>query len=397
MKLMHLGDLHLGKRVNGFSLIEDQRHILHELTDIALGQEVDAVLVAGDVYDRPTPSVQAVELADEFITALIVAGIKVLVIGGNHDSTARLAFASRITREKGLHIAKPYAGKLEWVDLEDEDGGSVRVHLLPFVTPFDVRRHFEDREIATYDDAVAAAVGNVEMGPGPNVLVAHQLVLGSGEVTRSDSEQISIGGIDEVSSSHLSAFDYVALGHLHAPQWVSRGGDVSPAGAIRYCGSPLKYSFSEVDQRKSVSIVKLSAGNAPQVEELELHPLHGMRELRGTIGELRSESTNDSSLEGCYIRAILTEPTVNAKAKLMDLFPLVMRVEFDYGSSGQGAVAPRTIGNPEQADPLDVFASLFENVNGRPLSDAERGILHGIIGRIASSPAPSDEEEGGAA
>lgn len=396
MRFMHLGDLHLGKRVNAFSMVEDQRHILRELTDIALEKKVDAVLVAGDVYDRPTPSVQAVELADEFITSLVEAGIKVLVIGGNHDSTARLAFASRITREKGLHIAKPYAGKLEWVDLEDGDGGAVRVHLLPFISPFEVRRHFEDREVVTYDDAVAAAVAGAEMGPGHNVLVAHQLVLGTGEVTRSDSEQVSIGGIDEVPASHLGAFDYVALGHLHAPQWVSRGGDGSPAGAIRYCGSPLKYSFSEVNQRKSVTIVELSADGAPQIEELELHPLHGMRELRGTIGELRSEAENDPSLENCYIRAILTEPTVNAKAKLTDLFPLVMRVEFDHGSPGQGAIAQQAIGNPEQADPLDVFASLFESVNGRSLNDDEEAILHDLIGRIASTPTPSGEEGGAA-
>ena len=388
---MHLGDLHLGKRVNGFSLLEDQRAVLAEIRDIVRERDVEAVLIAGDVYDRPTPPVHAVELADEFITDLVESGVRVFVIGGNHDSTARLAFASRITREKGLVIAKPYDGALEWFDLDDPAGKApVRVHLLPFVTPLDVRRFFDDREVSTYDEAVAAVVEHAEMGPGANILVAHQLVLGSGEVTRSDSEQISIGGVDEVSASHFDGFDYVALGHLHAPQWVC--GKDGSGTAVRYCGSPLKYSFSEVSQRKAATIVDVDADGA-HVEEFPLHAVHDMRELSGTIDEMRAALEEDPSLSDCYMRAILTEPVVNAKAKLADLFPLIMRIEFDY-ASGESVAAPPAIENLEQADPTEVFASLFKSVNGRDMDEDESKALGAVLERMVA--AERDEREGGA-
>ena len=371
MKFLHLGDLHIGKRVNEFSMIEDQRVVLGELSRIAVDEGVDAVIIAGDFYDRQVPSEQAVGLAGDFLEELHEAKLPVLMIPGNHDSAERLSFLSGIIGDDGIHIAGPYEGEVEQVVLED-GAGPVAVHLLPYVTPADARHAHPECEAHSFDEALRAIVERMDIDESRrNVLVAHQLVLGGSEPLRSDSEQASIGGLDEVSASVFETFDYVALGHLHAPQWIVRD-------KIRYCGSPLKYSFNEVDQRKCANIVELGPDGGVALQALPLHAPHDMAELRGSLPEVRAQAAERPELEDCYMRVVLTEPVSDAKAKLQDLFPLLMRVEFDYASEG-GTSLVRGAREVEEPQPEEVFAELFAETNGRDMNERESEAFEAVL------------------
>lgn len=247
MKLMHLSDLHLGKRVNEFSMLEDQRYILNQILELARREQVDGVLIAGDVYDKSVPSAEAVSLLDDFLVALAEDGRQVLLISGNHDSPERMAFGGRLMRSSGIHIAPVYNGRVEPVCLEDQYG-PVRVYLLPFVKPAHIRRYFPDAAIESYTDALRIAVEAMDLDSSlRNLLVTHQFVTGA---ARCDSEELSLGGSDNVDGAVFDPFDYVALGHIHSPQRVGRE-------TMRYCGTPLKYSFSEIGQKKSATLIQL--------------------------------------------------------------------------------------------------------------------------------------------
>lgn len=247
MKFIHLSDLHLGKRVNDFSMIEDQRYIITKILQIIDTEQPDAVLIAGDVYDKSVPSVEAVTLLDFFLVRIASRNLDVFIIAGNHDSPERISFGGRLMERSGVHFAPVYGGKAEPVTLRDEFG-EVNFYLLPFLKPAVVRNLFPDRNISTYTDALSAAVDKMEIeSTKRNVLVAHQFVTGA---VRSDSEEISVGGADNVDVSVFDGFDYVALGHIHRPQQVG-------VKTVRYCGTPLKYSFSEANQEKSVTVVEM--------------------------------------------------------------------------------------------------------------------------------------------
>ena len=374
MRFLHLGDLHIGKRVNEFSMLEDQRAVLEQFIGVARERHVDAVLIAGDFYDRQVPSEQAVRLASWFLEELHGLELPVLMVPGNHDSAERLSFLAGVIGHEGIHIAGPYAGKVERVVLED-DAGPVVVHLLPYLTPAEVRHAHPKSEAHTFDEAIRTVVAAMDIDTGArNVLVAHQLVLGGADPIRCDSEQASIGGLDEVSASALEAFDYVALGHLHAPQWVV-------PGKVRYCGSPLKYSFSEARQRKCANVVTLGATGAVGLEEVPIELPHDMAELRGTMAEVREQAEAQPELADCYLRVTLTEPTSDARAKLQDLFPLLMRVEFDYASPDAASVGGGAK-DVEQLDPAEVFSELFRQTNGRSMTDAENQAFAKVLSTI---------------
>ena len=262
MKLIHLSDLHIGKRVNEFSMIEDQKYILNQILEIIREEEPDAVLIAGDIYDKSVPSAEAVEVFDDFLVSLAEAELPVFLISGNHDSAERLSFGGRILEKSRIHVSPVYHGETAPVTLRDS-WGPVRVFLLPFVKPSQVRAFFPDREIETYTDAVAAAVESMDVDEKErNVLITHQFVTGS---VRCESEELSVGGTDNVDAGVFEAFDYVALGHLHGPQ--SAGKET-----VRYCGSPLKYSFSEVRHQKSVTVLELREKGQVTVKTRPLTP-----------------------------------------------------------------------------------------------------------------------------
>lgn len=374
MKFLHLADLHLGKRVNGFSMLEDQAHILRQILAILDGEQPDGVLIAGDVYDKSVPSVEAVGLLDGFLTELRARGVPVLLISGNHDSPERLAFGGRVMDSCGIHISPVYDGALAPVTLQDAFG-PVHVWLLPFVKPAHVRRWFPDADIESYTDAVAEAVAHMDIDTAArNVLVTHQFVTGG---TRSGSEELSVGGTDNVDSGVFAPFDYVALGHLHGAQHIGRE-------TIRYAGSPLKYSFSEARQHKSVTVVTLGEKGDVQVRTVALTPLRELREIRGSYDELTARSFYEhTTYRSDYLHLILTDEqdVFDAMSRLRTIYPYLMTLDYDNArtrAAGGMSVPAET----ERRTPLELFEALYQRQNHRPMSEVQRAYIAQLMEQI---------------
>ena len=374
MKYLHLADLHLGKRVNGFSMLEDQAHILRQILAILDDEQPDGVLIAGDVYDKSVPSVEAVELLDGFLTELCARGVPVLLISGNHDSPERLAFGGRVMDSCGIHISPVYDGALAPVTLHDEFG-PVHVWLLPFVKPAHVRRWFPDADIESYTDAVAEAVAHMDIDTAArNVLVTHQFVTGG---ARSGSEELSVGGTDNVDSRVFAPFDYVALGHLHGAQHIGRE-------TIRYAGSPLKYSFSEARQHKSVTVVTLGEKGDVQVRTVALTPLRELREIRGSYDELTARSFYEhTTYRSDYLHLILTDEqdVFDAMSRLRTIYPYLMTLDYDNArtrAAGGMSVPAET----ERRTPPELFEALYQRQNHRPMSEVQRAYIAQLMEQI---------------
>lgn len=374
MKFLHLADLHLGKRVNGFSMLEDQAHILRQILAILDDEQPDGVLIAGDVYDKSVPSVEAVELLDDFLTELRARGVPVLLISGNHDSPERLAFGGRVMDSCGIHISPVYDGALAPVTLQDAFG-PVHVWLLPFVKPAHVRRWFPDADIESYTDAVAEAVAHMDIDTAArNVLMTHQFVTGG---TRSGSEELSVGGTDNVDSGVFAPFDYVALGHLHGAQHIGRE-------TIRYAGSPLKYSFSEARQHKSVTVVTLGEKGDVQVRTVALTPLRELREIRGSYDELTARSFYEhTTYRSDYLHLILTDEqdVFDAMSRLRTIYPYLMTLDYDNArtrAAGGMSVPAET----ERRTPLELFEALYKRQNHQPMSEVQRAYIAQLMEQI---------------
>lgn len=374
MKFLHLADLHLGKRVNGFSMLEDQAHILRQILAILDDEQPDGVLIAGDVYDKSVPSVEAVGLLDGFLTELRARGVPVLLISGNHDSPERLAFGGRVMDSCGIHISPVYDGALAPVTLQDAFG-PVHVWLLPFVKPAHVRRWFPDADIESYTDAAAEAVAHMDIDTAArNVLVTHQFVTGG---TRSGSEELSVGGTDNVDSGVFAPFDYVALGHLHGAQHIGRE-------TIRYAGSPLKYSFSEARQHKSVTVVTLGEKGDVQVRTVALTPLRELREIRGSYDELTARSFYEhTTYRSDYLHLILTDEqdVFDAMSRLRTIYPYLMTLDYDNArtrAAGGMSVPAET----ERRTPLELFDALYARQNHQPMSEVQREYIAQLMEQI---------------
>lgn len=374
MKLIHLSDLHLGKRAGGFSMLEDQQYILAEILRIIDGQRPDAVLIAGDVYDRPVPPAEAVALLDGFLTGLSRRGLETFLISGNHDSPERVAFGGRLMAASGVHVAPVYGGHVEPVTLEDS-WGPVNIYLLPFVKPAHVRRFFPEREIASYTDALAAAVEAMEVDTRQrNVLVTHQFVTGA---ERCDSEELSVGGADNVDVSVFDPFDYVALGHIHGPQQAGRP-------TVRYCGTPLKYSFSEIGHRKSVTVVELGEKGQITVDTVSLTPLRDMRELRGTYQALTlRDFYQGAPWQGDYIHAVLTdeEDVPDAARKLRLVYPNLMKLDYDNTRTRAGLQLEDGAEDLRRS-PLELLEEFYEKQNGQPMGEEQRSFARELMEHI---------------
>ncbi len=374
MKFLHLADLHLGKRVNGFSMLEDQAHILRQILAILDDEQPDGVLIAGDVYDKSVPSVEAVELLDGFLTELRARGVPVLLISGNHDSPERLAFGGRVMDSCGIHISPVYDGALAPVTLHDEFG-PVHVWLLPFVKPAHVRRWFPDADIESYTDAVAEAVAHMDIDTAArNVLVTHQFVTGG---ARSGSEELSVGGTDNVDSGIFAPFDYVALGHLHGAQHIGRE-------TIRYSGSPLKYSFSEARQHKSVTVVTLGEKGDVQVRTVALTPLRELREIRGSYDELTARSFYEhTTYRSDYLHLILTDEqdVFDAMSRLRTIYPYLMTLDYDNART-RAAGGMSVPAEMERRTPLELFEALYQRQNHQPMSEVQRAYIAQLMEQI---------------
>ena len=362
-----------------FSLIEDQKFILEEILRLAEEKRPDAVVIAGDIYDRAVPSAEAVELFDGFLRALSERHIPVLCISGNHDSPERIAFGASLMTPSGVYLSPVYNGSVEPVALSDAFG-DVRFYLLPFIKPANVRRFYPDAVIESYTDAVRCAVENMEVNPAArNVLITHQFVTGG---VRSDSEEITVGGTDNVDAAVFDIFDYVALGHLHGAQKIGRE-------TLRYSGTPLKYSFSEKDQEKSVALVELGAKGDISVSTLLLTPRRDLREIRGTYTELTLRDNYAGSKTEDYIHAVLTDENdvPNALARLRSIYPNLMKLDYDNLRTRSSAVIAaeerhRTMTGTE------LFAELFEKQNGQKLSDEQSAYAKAVFAALREEDTP---------
>lgn len=373
MKLLHLSDLHIGKKVNDYSMILDQKYILAEILGIVDQEKPDAVLIAGDVYDKSVPSAEAVEVLDDFLVSLSKRDTQVFLISGNHDSPERLAFGNRIMGQLGIHISPVYSGHVEPITLEDEEG-KVNIYMLPFVKPTSVRRYFENETIETYTDAVKVAIKemNIDMEER-NVLVAHQFVTGA---QRSDSEEVSVGGLDNVDMEAMVDFDYVALGHIHGPQNIMEG-------KIRYCGTPLKYSFSEAKHNKSVTMVEMGKKGQVEVKELPLKPMRDMVELRGTFAELsKKEYIQGTSLGEDYVRITLLDEDYipDVIGRLRPLYNNIMRLDYDNTRTKSQAVV--TQASSVDKSPMELLEELYEKQNGASMSPKQVEIVAELMEKI---------------
>lgn len=374
---MHLADLHLGKRVNGFSMMEDQEYILNRILEIMEEEQPDGLLIAGDVYDKTIPPAEAVRRMDDFLTAVAEKHVPVFLISGNHDSAERVAFGHQLMQGSGIWISPVYDGTIRHHTLEDR-WGEVNIYLIPFLRPSVVRSFFPDVEIEDYTDALRTIIEDLQVDTSRrNVVLAHQFVTAAGALPETcDSEQLSVGGLDRVDGSVFSPFDYTALGHLHGPQRVG-------SETIRYAGSPLKYSFSELHQKKSVTVVELRAKGETEIRQIPLQPRREMTELWGTFEEILEEARKKGEPQTDYYHMILTDETdvVDALSRLREYYPNIMLLDYDNRRT-RSQKEVEQLDRVEERTPGELFAALYEQQNGQEMDSDRKEYLDGLIREI---------------
>ena len=366
MKLLHLSDLHLGKRVNEFSMLEDQKYILNQILQIVINEQVNTVLIAGDVYDKSVPSAQAVTLFDDFLTRLEALECTVLLIAGNHDSPERLAFGAHLLQKSRVYLSPVFDGRLTCCTLNDEYG-QLDVWLMPFLKPSVVRPFYPEDTMESYQDAAAVVLRSNPPHQGRrSILVAHQFVTGA---KTGGSEELSVGGAENIDAALFAAYDYVALGHIHSPQRVGRE-------TVRYCGSPLKYSLSEARGTKSVTLITFHQPGEIDIKLCPLTPLHDLRTIRGTYDEVTARTFYEGTATDDYLHITLTDETevLDAVGKLRSIYPNVMRVDYDNTRTRAGASMPEAAVQDE-ATPMELFCRFFEWQNEKPLTERQRALL----------------------
>lgn len=366
MKLLHLSDLHLGKRVNEFSMLEDQKYILNQILQIVINEQVNTVLIAGDVYDKSVPSAQAVTLFDDFLTRLEALECTVLLIAGNHDSPERLAFGAHLLQKSRVYLSPVFDGRLTCCTLNDEYG-QLDVWLMPFLKPSVVRPFYPEDTMESYQEAAAVVLRSNPPHQGRrSILVAHQFVTGA---KTGGSEELSVGGAENIDAALFAAYDYVALGHIHSPQRVGRE-------TVRYCGSPLKYSLSEARGTKSVTLITFNQPGEIDIKLCPLTPLHDLRTIRGTYDEVTARTFYEGTATDDYLHITLTDETevLDAVGKLRSIYPNVMRVDYDNTRTRAGASMPEAAVQDE-ATPMELFCRFFEWQNEKPLTERQRALL----------------------
>lgn len=372
MKLIHLSDLHLGIRFCEFSMYEEQKHILSSIVEIVDAEKPQAVIIAGDVYDKSVPSAEAVQLFDEFLYDLSQKHTQVFVISGNHDSAERIAFGSRLMGISGVHLSPVYNGEVSPEILSDEFG-EVAVYMLPFIKPIHVRTVFADDSIESYTDAVRCAIDHMDIDLSRrNVMISHQFVTGA---ERCDSETVTVGGSDNVDASVFEKFDYTALGHIHGPQNVG--------GNVRYCGTPLKYSFSERAHEKSVTVVELGEKGSVQVRTIPLTPLRDVREIRGTYDELTLKENYDGTAVDDFLRVVLTDdiPIPNALNRLRVIYSHICELRYDNIATKANAFSGGAR-DVENKSPLELLAEFYSIQNGSEMTDEQKKLSAELFEKI---------------
>ncbi|MCM1135772.1 MAG: exonuclease SbcCD subunit D [Clostridium sp.] len=377
MKFLHISDLHLGKRINEFSMLEDQKYILNQILNIAERESVQGVMIAGDIYDKSVPSAEAVLAFDRFLTRLAEQGKKVFIVSGNHDSAERLAFGAQLMSGREVYVSPVYDGTASKIRLEDQYG-ELFVYLLPFIKPAIVRYALGEefaqkgeRFPETYQEAAALALKRMGADrQARNILVAHQFVTGA---DRCESEEIIVGGLDNVDAELFDDFDYVALGHIHSPQWVKRK-------TVRYCGTPLKYSFSEAAQEKSATIVELREKGVVEICTVPLKPLRDMRKIRGAYMEVAAKSFYQDMNREDYVQITLTdeEDIPDGFAKLRIIYPNLTRLLYDNSRTRENR-AVEAVQDIEEKSELELFEEFYEMQNNQAMSDEQREYSRRLI------------------
>ena len=413
MKFLHISDLHIGKRVNEFSMIEDQKYILRQIKKIALEKQVDAVMIAGDIYDKPVPSAEAVQLFDQFLTELADCGKKVFAVSGNHDSAERIAFGAQLMSSREVYVSPVYDGTVKCVTCQDAYG-ELCIWLLPFIRPAAVRHAWRNmaeeagmenvirnmqtdsetmmedvggtkqdltqeddvETVETYQDALQYVVTHMPVDTSKrNILVAHQFVTGA---SRCESEEISVGGLDQIEAGVFDVFDYVALGHIHSPQYIGRE-------TLRYCGTPLKYSFSEAEQQKSVVVMEIKEKGDVLIEKVPLKPLRDLRKIRGTYMELMSKDFYEGTDTGDYLQITLTdeEDVPDGMAKLRTVYPNLMQLVYDNSRTRQSRQVEVTE-RVEQKSEMELFEEFYEIQNNQPMSEDQQNFVKNLLEELKS-------------
>lgn len=373
MKFAHLSDLHLGKRLHQFSLVEDQKYILNQIVQIIREEEADGVILAGDIYDKMYPSAEAVALFDYFMAELSKLKVKIFVISGNHDSAERIACLGEITKKAGVYLTPVYQGEVSPISMEDEYG-KVNIYLLPFIKPVHVRYFFKEEKIESYTDALRIAIENMKLNRKErNLLAAHQFVTGA---RRSESEEITVGGLDHVEAGVFADFDYVALGHIHSPQEMGEK-------KIRYCGTPLKYSFSESTDEKSLTMVELKEKGELSIKTIPLVPLRDLVKIKGRFTEVMNPLNYPGLKTDSYLHVTLLEEEDVPEAfyRLSLVYPNLMQMVYENTrtkAKGEVTVEEEMV----KTRPEDIFARLYEEMNHQPLSMKQQEYLMGKINKI---------------
>lgn len=372
MKLFHLSDLHIGKRVNEFSMIEDQKYILTQILYAADQEKPDGILISGDVYDRTIPTAEAVQVFDAFLTRLSEQKIPAFIISGNHDSAERLAFGSSLMGKSGIYFSKVYDGTVEKIPMQDAYG-TVWIYLLPFLRPSTIRHALPERaeEVQSAADAVRIALEQTKIDEKErNVLLAHQFVTGA---KRCDAEELQVGDVDQIPAELFASFEYVALGHIHSPQKVGRE-------TVRYCGAPLKYAFSEAGQEKSITVVELKEKGSVDLRTIPLKPLHDLRKIRGMYLEVTAKSFYENRDCEDYLQVTLTdeEDVPDGMAKLRTIYPNLMRLEYDNKRTRSNAEV-RAAERVEEKSELELFQEFYELQNNQSMTEVQEQFVEELL------------------
>lgn len=373
MRFLHLSDLHLGKRVNEFSMLEDQAYILKEILKIIEEQKVEAVLIAGDIYDKMIPPAEAVRLLDDFLTRLAARELPVFLISGNHDSAERVSFGARLLNSRKIYLSPVFEGDVKPVTVRDPFG-EINIYMLPFVKPSLVKRVYPEEEILTFQDAVKIAIEHMQIDTDKrNILLAHQFVTGA---ARCDSEELSVGGLDDVDASVFEAFDYVALGHLHGPQKIGKE-------TVRYSGTPLKYSFSEASHKKAVTIVDMEEKGSVSVCQIPLIPKHDMREIRGSYMEVTALDFYKDTPVDDYLHITLTdeEDIPDAIGKLRTIYPNIMKLSYDNLRT-RTTMTVQGAAEVEEKSPMELLREFYELQNNQAMTKDQEKIAEEMMEEI---------------
>ncbi len=372
MKIIHTSDLHLGKQINEFSMLDDQRYILEQIVQICEREQADVLLLAGDIYDRPIPSAESVMVFDAFLSELSARNVSVCAVSGNHDSAERIAFGSNLMKASGVYFSGVYDSHTQKVLLNDEFG-EVVIYLLPFVRPSVVRRGLGIEEIESYEDAVREAVVHMDVDQSKrNILVAHQFVTGAG---RCDSEEIVVGGLDNVDALVFNPFDYTALGHIHSPQNIT--------DTVRYCGTPLKYSVSEADQEKSVTVIEMGKKENLEIRTVPLVPKHDLRKIRGSYMEVTARTFYQNTNTEDYVQITLTdeEDIPDGMQKLRTIYPNLLSLEYDnHRTKLLQSVLPQE--SVKEKTPEELFDALYQSQNNQLMSEEQSRFIRKLIKQL---------------